>query len=1006
MDAGTSALRNAKNSRPGPAQNGVRTQMRNSLLNESMGTISLEYETPIQSKMAGSVRGTISSAQNYNGMQSYQQTNQQINGHQHIASNQYQHPQRPINGQYHPQQQAFNSNYQAQQKAWNGQPMNSIQPNQHHQYYNNGGQNYTPQGSGYAYPRNNSMPAGPNQIQNPRYNRAPIMQRQQQQQMAQDYVEDDDFDDASSKRSYSLGQKSISNFFKGKGHSKTFGRAMRFGGKTGKPIPATGVGGNGGGGGSGDEDEDEAVMMSDNSTMTFNDIKTLGNKGGDKYGYSGDTAPIIPTIFTKGHDNMSSTEYRKHMMNQKKMAMSAMAKQQIGPTPAQTNNGPRSMSLQSNYNPIHANSQMVNRMQPPMPMPQHGVRSNTLTTSVPFPHNTFNLNPAPNQNRYKNPSMPAQHHVQNIPPNARSNMDQNGVGQGRSMSLTTGPTQNMKSYAGISESNPNRIPDMYPQTESLQTSKLQNSVIHQPDVAMNVDLTKPVVEYNSRALNSSFTSTNSSGSTSNLLQSNHSASSISTERDTATPHITSPLKNKIESYNDNSKLHVLKLSENHQSDIMSKRNAESTRQEVEKLTAEPRNSPNDIRYQTSKHNTENEALLRAQNNDEFTFYDPPSYMRQGQSSSERSSRQNSPEKNVEAFDAFAGKVVEPLETISKEDDDYLNLRPSSLLDTGLESLAITEQLKSQNFREQSISSPSRVSNARESSVTFASAISDLSAKGESNNTLTGMYKLENATGSNVYVTAQEFQGSQPEDDTRNNARNSYSNPSVHTIREEFVDESSTITNSGKDIDEVPENVPAEAPQPPTHDIDGIPDSPAKKLRQSIISASTSSPVRPLNLGSAAKIDNRGIYEGPGAVYQPIYAEAGHDTSQMIVIPETQLNLLTENKSLMQEITVLSSELAESIQREIHLENRLMEPNAAYMRDDIQNGQLLEEMEAKLRYKSSRILELIQQLNDERMKRFIAEEQLVFQKEGKHANVQELIYENTELKRALKSTNSP
>ena len=111
------------------------------------------------------------------------------------------------------------------------------------------------------------------------------------------------------RKSSSLTQSSFSNFFK---HKHQFGKSKK---KTK--------------GGVGDGDDDDDVIMEDSTSadLTFNDIQTFGHKGGDKYGYGGDSAPIIPTLVTKDRGNMTNTEYRKYLTNQRKTAMSAMAKQ-------------------------------------------------------------------------------------------------------------------------------------------------------------------------------------------------------------------------------------------------------------------------------------------------------------------------------------------------------------------------------------------------------------------------------------------------------------------------------------------------------------------------------------------------------------------------------------------------------------------------------------------------------------------------------------------------------
>ena len=113
---------------------------------------------------------------------------------------------------------------------------------------------------------------------------------------------------------------------------------------------------------------------------------------------------------------------------------------------------------------------------------------------------------------------------------------------------------------------------------------------------------------------------------------------------------------------------------------------------------------------------------------------------------------------------------------------------------------------------------------------------------------------------------------------------------------------------------------------------------------------------------------------------------------MITISGEQLNLITENKELMNELTLVSTELAESIKRETELEERirLYETNNSAPSFDDSSSVSFSDFEKELRKKSSKIVQLIQQLNDERLKRFIAEEQLLLQENGTKPSSMELV----------------
>lgn len=121
-----------------------------------------------------------------------------------------------------------------------------------------------------------------------------------------------------------------------------------------------------------------------------------------------------------------------------------------------------------------------------------------------------------------------------------------------------------------------------------------------------------------------------------------------------------------------------------------------------------------------------------------------------------------------------------------------------------------------------------------------------------------------------------------------------------------------------------------------------------------------------------------------------------------------MGLLNENKRLMKELTLLSTELAESIKRETLLEDKIKnikqsnESNNQSQRSSTTSIPSISytDFETELRRKSSKIVELIQALNDERMKRFIAEEQLLLKENNASPSSLDLIKKINDLQDKL------
>ena len=791
-------------------------------------------------------------------------------------------------------------------------------------------------------------------------------------------------DNVNGKKASSFTQSSFSNFFK---HKHQFGKSK-------KNTKGTG------GGGDGDDDDEVILDDSANSDLTFNDIQTFGHKGGDKYGYGGDSTPIIPTLVTKDRGNMSNTEYRKYITNQRKTAMNAMAKQTKNGTLASL--PPRAMSLQSfpNGNPLMQAPTPHPRFQPNKMVSANYSRSNSLMSGPPGQFRQPQQQRMLPMNNYNN--HPGQ--FQNTPPVMTSG--QQPPQQPRTLSLTNGPRyspQNPRPFAGhqqISQRQQQQQQQqqlqLHPMSEGYRTMSLQSQNVPQGFNPWSPnDNDRKAVSMKQPISQSSISSKNNSAySIPNVQNNSLTTFSPSSPTDaTAMPNSTkqgsSPLKKQVnidQPIENKGKLNVLQLSTPQQNEL----------KEKERKLAE-----------MEKSLREREALVE-------------------EKEKERA------EKNTEANEE---------EEISHESDD-LNLRPTSALETGL--------------RDLKLESESAVAN-RASLSTFSSTFSDSPSKQRIINTRTGMYKLENSTDINEYVTAQEFpspgkynsNSDNGEMNTTNEVdfdfntskrasllqsipeRDPKRNVSDATIkRRESDGNDRRLSNVNISMNQ--ENINNDTFLYKKNNRDGhlsAVSHMSSSSRRSFISNTL-----PLNIDSASESDNfvphmdgspsktksaPVSYDKDGMnaseedfsfdntlakPYEPLYARrgditsagstSGEDSSQpkMITISGEQLNLITENKELMNELTLVSTELAESIKRETELEERirLYETNNSAPSFDDSSSVSFSDFEKELRKKSSKIVQLIQQLNDERLKRFIAEEQLLLQENGTKPSSMELV----------------
>ena len=109
-------------------------------------------------------------------------------------------------------------------------------------------------------------------------------------------------------------------------------------------------------------------------------------------------------------------------------------------------------------------------------------------------------------------------------------------------------------------------------------------------------------------------------------------------------------------------------------------------------------------------------------------------------------------------------------------------------------------------------------------------------------------------------------------------------------------------------------------------------------------------------------------------------------SKKMELTVDQLGVMQESTYLIRELNLVSSELAASVKREIALEEKLNGVSS------VSNSSVLKEQDYAIE-----IARLVQEMNNERQKRFIAEEHVLLMENGTKPSMLELSYENEKLK---------
>ncbi|KAG0676174.1 hypothetical protein C6P43_004410 [Kluyveromyces marxianus] len=848
-----------------------------------------------------------------------------------------------------------------------------------------------------------------------------------------------------------------------------------------------------------DDDGADVVLPENNgSFLTFNDISSMRNNGGHAYGYGGhmdDTSPIIPTLVTSGGNasSMNNVEYRKHMVNQKKMALNSLAKQQAPPG---VPGGPRAMSLQTYHQrpmvrpgPGPGPGPAPGPRGPPggvprgppgpggaaragsMPMP-NGSRLNSLQGGgAPPPRMMGRPGPGPGYNNnsphYQYPQGPQGPQGPGMGP---------GMGPGpgsdpRTMSLTTdrrpmvpmgpmGPMGHPNGYGplpppqggprnGFGPRAQRGPPQSGPRAMSLQSQSVPRPFYSAPtasqDNVLNRKQVPPPVAAASRPLappqqlpsntNGKGTSNSSSGSyasTNSVISGRVSENSspttpsnASSEEQNQIPALPrSPLKYELHASVADDDVSV---SHAYQNRALHSFNEDEEDEDQQTFIAKKDLS----QAETPRNASDADSLIKL---NILTLSKPA---RQVMDLDD----QNGPNRHEHEHATQLETPLSETKSNHSETSNYnINLKPSSALVEGVptdaDSLFQFEKIEHHppahtriasenpyNDIESEINgeiqdiggsggataSMGRVATSKSGSSDFVDNTSefDKSSRRSSSNFQKAknfLLKIKGNKGHERKTSAVIPSSSRSSiilDDaslTNDTFKAKTSSASSDKRRRSYHSLfSSSSLSAGNPVEK--ENnattsaaAAAAAMERPTRSSRS---STSMQLRKSLI------------ISESTQIQEEPEEESPsqqslqGAVpYTPSYASVADPKQRVLITPE-HINLLKQNSSLIQELQLVSTELAESIARETRLESEL-ESRRNLAEPESPSGLSFIDFETELRKKSSKIVELIQQLNEERLKRFIAEEQNLLYQHGIKPAPAELSLKITELKMQLDS----
>lgn len=726
----------------------------------------------------------------------------------------------------------------------------------------------------------------------------------------------------------SVTSNSFSNFFKGK-----------------NPMGKKGLGVD-------DTPDDDDIEISDASMITFNDISSLRNNGGPKYSYNSgfdDTSPIIPTILTKDNGNMNNIEYRKHITAQKKMAFNAMAKLQ--------QYGPRAMSLQSYQQRPHE----TNKFQPlqnqfygfDQNQKINNNRSNSLLSGAPprmfgqrqppttgFSNKNSQLPPGsramsfehrspqqrtslPPQQRFPSQSQPLHKYHSSVDTNNQRTTSFHGQGPLRFPHVNS--PQNIK-HRNVNSSQPPHIP--------LHNTLPEQNLYSQDQFPLNGSLEQQNPNY--------------------ISQSRKTQDSIS--------RTAQLIDNKV--VNDRENL----LSDNNRIDeVNSHVEQEKTKLSSSMTTTESLNMINGNVHHTIDNNIgSQEKKGKVHSLSSFdSQVNVSSHLKSSKKPTSVYKLENSTDQNV--FVTASDLHVNLSTTTHDENLDYhsnqqslesYNIKQDEVINSPL----LEPMSKHQNFQEANVKSK-RFSTNSILLKTLSQTHSPSSIEPGKQNRFQSSKEYDTELGWHTDNSSGW-----------NNKRKSYSSlfsksPSLGASNSDVVVEAAKISDISKKflITKTEESVLVKDGKP-------LKDSMTKDdscAEQGVTNEDAS------NFKQVLKKEDESNFTAVDNVLKPAVPLQKKDNDyhnfENSSISDDHLELINRNQNLMNEIQIVSKELAESISREISLEKMLVN-NGGISLENTGNLSLLD-FEIELRKKSSKIVELIQELNNERLKRFTAEKQV-------------------------------
>ncbi|SCV05214.1 LANO_0H02564g1_1 [Lachancea nothofagi CBS 11611] len=839
-----------------------------------------------------------------------------------------------------------------------------------------------------------------------------------------------------------------------------------------------------------DDDEETLMTDADNSILTFNDISSMRNNGGHKYGMGGgmdDTSPIIPTLITRGHDNMNNIEYRKHLAAQKKMTVNSLVNQkranELGPS-----GDPRAMSLQYSHSPYVAQQQhpMMNgnqippygransmmsgpppqlrqwnpKMNGPHPPPGNGPRAMSLTSGA----RRRPMMPPPGGYRPQSGAIPP---AGQGPPGATNFYGPTGpTGPAGSASRTSfqGPTgaygPARSSVQGPSFSRGSPYVQAYPGHQNSTVAGPQympqhvqrpNSPLQSHDETNDNEHTKSA----SHLMKESETPLSSSSAMSINSLTSYRAPSQTPESQSAEDSGNIITMNEGQSESKQhlqkegttnlGKLNIIKLSDPKQKELRDKE-LQVTQKEKETQTKEPEaqyqeasksdhlNALHSVSKEFSpkfhssnsrlnnEQKDENDATTgqrRSQVQSMATFEslisnDSPVKRKNNQSTLyklENSTDGNEYFTASELVDDVAGRSDNVSEVTITHKAAHVSTKETS---TSEKQSATPPELerkdsglgKARNFLRKLSSKNNKIDKSSTQTGQSSAGQSSASQSVKKNPSSDSISVIERTNGSE----GKQFGTMKSENIKRKSFHSLFSNSSGGTNAGERVKSYSSLANiNEKNVDEKPlvnqgpiftvdgeESFNEDTLNDSDFDLPGASTSKEPALQQSHPMKAGGDPAQTVyrqDEGDEFNFDN--TITKP---YKPLYASQDELEPELdsqvpqkfktISISNTQMSLLSEQNTLMSEIDLLSKELAESIGREARLEQHANGENR-----NNQDSQLLSivDFEIELRKKSSKIVELIQQLNDERLRRYIAEEQIMLQENGVKPSVVDLVH---------------